>query len=524
MAMNARSPLIMIRAVCLCLLLSEMSLASITGQVNGDASDEIDFNSIDEYIASKMRAPRIPGLALAIVKDDRIVYLKGYGEADPTGRPVTPQTPFLIGSITKSFTALAVMQLVEAGKIELDAPVQRYMPWFRVADTEASAQITVRHLLNQTSGIPSDPTIASWTWPDDDQAMERHVRLLSSVELTAPPGKTFAYSNVNYVILGVLVKEVSGESYEDYVRHHIFAPLEMKNSYVSQDEAMQHGMAIGHTWWFGFPVATTLPYNRSNLPAGFAICSAEDMAHYVIAQMNDGRYRDTSILSPDGIALMHSQPAPSTYGLGWETVQLDGHTLINHDGATGNFQASVFFDPEARVGVFVAANVMNAIDAFSSPPGSSAVDGVSTRAMAESILSLTTKRPLPDQGPGIGLLTIIFDAILFLFTAVLTIMLARIPRRYRRLRQRGIPDRAVFLRRIATIALLHFVWPLLILYIALEMIGWKVQMMMLQPDLGYWLETVAAIIFVKGMIELALAWQVFGLTSVKNSWNESSEI
>jgi hypothetical protein len=151
------------------------------------------------------------------------------------------------------------------------------------------------------------------------------------------------------------------------------------------------------------------------------------------------------------------------------------------------FQASVFFDPQTRVGVFVAANVMNALDAFSSPHGSSAVDGVSTRAMAESILSLVTKRPMRDQGPGIKLLTIIFDAILFLFTAVLVFMLTRIPRRYRRLMQRGIPDRIDFLRRIVPIALLHFVWPLLVLYAALEVIAWKVQVMMLQPDLGYWL-------------------------------------
>ena len=97
---------------------------------------------------------RIPGLALAIVRGDQIVYLKGYGRADASGRPVTPQTPFLIGSITKSFTALAVMQLVEAGTVDLDAPVQRYIPWFRVADPRASAQITVRHLLTMTSGLP----------------------------------------------------------------------------------------------------------------------------------------------------------------------------------------------------------------------------------------------------------------------------------------------------------------------------------------------------------------------------------
>src|SRR5215218_10317168 len=112
-----------------------------------------EFAAIERFVQKEMAAQRIPGLALGIVKDDRISYIRGFGKADDSGRPVTPQTPFIIGSLSKSFTALAIMQLVEAGKVELDAPVQHYLPWFRVADEEASGKITVRHLLNQTSGL-----------------------------------------------------------------------------------------------------------------------------------------------------------------------------------------------------------------------------------------------------------------------------------------------------------------------------------------------------------------------------------
>jgi CubicO group peptidase (beta-lactamase class C family) len=136
---------------------------------------EVDTKAVDEYIENRMRLSRIPGLALAIIKDDKVIYLKGYGQADSSGRPVTPQTSFILGSITKSFTALAVMQLVEAGKVELDAPVQKYIPWFRVADPNASAQITIRQLLYQTSGLPMlrEPQF----WSDQDaRALERTVR------------------------------------------------------------------------------------------------------------------------------------------------------------------------------------------------------------------------------------------------------------------------------------------------------------------------------------------------------------
>jgi CubicO group peptidase (beta-lactamase class C family) len=112
--------------------------------------------TLDAYIEARMRATRIPGLALGVVRGDQVVYLKGYGVAGPDGRTVTPQTPFILGSTSKSITALAVMQLVEAGAIDLDAPVTTYLPWFRTADAAASARITVRNLLYQNSGLPVD--------------------------------------------------------------------------------------------------------------------------------------------------------------------------------------------------------------------------------------------------------------------------------------------------------------------------------------------------------------------------------
>jgi CubicO group peptidase (beta-lactamase class C family) len=111
------------------------------------------FAAIDRYVQKEMQDTRMPGVALGIVRGDAIIHLKGFGEADSSRRAVTSQTPVIIGSTSKSFTALAIMQLVEAGKVELDAPVQRYIPWFRVANEDASARITVRHLLNHTSGL-----------------------------------------------------------------------------------------------------------------------------------------------------------------------------------------------------------------------------------------------------------------------------------------------------------------------------------------------------------------------------------
>src|SRR5215203_4102085 len=143
------------------------------------------FEEIDAHIEGQMERLNIPGVALAIVEGDEIAHLRGFGRARPGGEEPTPHTPFIIGSLTKSFTALAVMQLVEAGKVELDAPVQRYLPWFRVADPRASVQITVRHLLNQTSGLPQLSGLRPLVDFDDSPgATERQARALSTLVLS----------------------------------------------------------------------------------------------------------------------------------------------------------------------------------------------------------------------------------------------------------------------------------------------------------------------------------------------------
>lgn len=466
------------------------------------SNDEVDSKAIDAYIESKMRWPRIPGLAVAIVKGDRIVYLKGFGQADPSGRPVTPQTPFIIGSVTKSFTALAVMQLVEAGKVDLDSSVQKYIPWFRTADANASAQITVRQLLHQTSGLPMIREPQFWT-DLDAGALERTVRFLTHVQLDYSPGHGFGYSNANYEALGVIVQTVSGQSYEEYIKQHILAPLDMKNSFPSEHEALEHGAAMGHRWWFGFPVAHTFPYNRSELPAGYLYSSAEDIAHYMIAEMNGGRYEDSSVLSSDGIAQTQTGPTPQAYAMGWEQIEVVGHHLINHDGGTANFQTSVFFDPDERVGVFVAANIMSALDAFSSPHGAEPLDGESVRGIAQSVLSLATKRPLPDQGRGKRQSYVIFDLVILILTALLVISLLRIPRRYQRLGQLGITNWWSVSWRSVLVAVLNFTVPVVIIYVMMKVLLWQV-LKMFQPDLIYWLEAVAVVLFVKGVVEMAL--------------------
>jgi len=321
-----------------------------------------DFSVIDAYIATQRAAQHIPGLALAIVAPDGSIHLGGFGVTDAGGAVVTSQTPFIIGSTSKSFTALAVMQLVEAGRVELDAPVQRYLPWFRVADDGASAQITVRDALNQTTGLSTASgrrTLMEYSSGDD--ALQNRVRALRDVAPTAPVGRTYQYSNCNYQILGAIVETVAGRSYEAYVQEHVFDPLDMTHTYTSKSAAVANGLAMGHRSLFGRPIAYDEPLPRGSIPSGFIISTAEDMSHYLSAQLNGGRWRDRSVLSAAGVAEMHRGAArigtsDVYYAMGWNAGLLDGMPAVWHGGDTFGYQSFMALLTDAGWGAVMLAN------------------------------------------------------------------------------------------------------------------------------------------------------------------------
>lgn len=335
-------------------------------------ANSVSFDAIDAYVEEQMRHLHIPGVSLAIVEGDRLVHLHGFGKAQPGGRPPTPQTPFLIGSLTKSITALAVMQAVEAGKIELDAPVQRYLPWFRVMDPQASAQMTVRHLLVQTSGLPASAGESILAHIDNSPgAAERQARALSSLVPAHPVGDTFEYSNSNYQLLGLIIEAVTGKAYADYVQNSILTPLRMNHSHYPDPTGAKNGLAMGHQYWFGRPVeAPDIPLPYGAMAAGLLISTAEDLAHYLIAHLNGGCYHDAQLLSPAGIAELHRGAAEfgvaglgpivglltknmemGQYGMGWNVNKIGQDELIWHGGTMPNFGGFMALLPEQKKGL-----------------------------------------------------------------------------------------------------------------------------------------------------------------------------
>jgi CubicO group peptidase (beta-lactamase class C family) len=340
------------------LLVLSMFYAFTGGAQPSTLQPSLDTAAIDRFVAQQMVAQHLPGLALTITHGDQVLYVKGYGTARD-GQPVTPQTQFMIASLSKSFTAVAVMQLVEQGKIDLDAPVRTYLTEFALADANAAARITVRQLLNHTSGL-ADRGFPHMRLPQPATPAERVASMRAARPLAAP-GTEFHYFDPNYQVLARVVERVSNQPLSDYLQAHVFAPLQMAQSFNANTapEAQQRAssLAQGHVLAFGIPIpAAELPYYFGG--SGGVNSTAEDLAHYLIMQHTGGRFRGTTLLSPESVALMHTPPpnVASSYAMGWIATTQDSTRVLEHNGILSTFYAEAVLLPDNGYGIALLSN------------------------------------------------------------------------------------------------------------------------------------------------------------------------
>lgn len=444
-----------------------------------------DFDAIDAQVEAQRKAMHLPGLALGIVHGDQVVHVRGFGIADPTGRAVTPQTPFILGSVSKSFTALAIMQLVEAGRIDLDAPVRRYLPWFRVADEQESATITVSHLLHHTSGLPTSAGFQPIFNVDySDGALEKGVRALRGVALDRPVGTHYEYCNANYTTLGLIVQTVAGIPYGRYVQEHIFVPLDMRRSFVDLESALRNEAATGYRQAFTSPFPSPrFPYPPGFLPAGFLFASAEDMCHYLIAQINGGRYASSRVLSPKGVVRLHAPAVRMIpgrelyYGMGWVNRVPNDIPVWWHDGDTGHFHTEMSITREGGWGVILLTNASHFLV------------GQSLNELPVTVMSLLVGKEPRDNRRITAVISAIYVALLAIPTAQLLAMLWswRTARRWRRdptRRPRGARD---FVRRVVLAPLVNVLATIGLLVLMPQLFGGAAplsEIMYSMPDFG----------------------------------------
>lgn len=332
---------------------------------------EINQNSIeafqkmsDEYIEKALKDYKIAGVTVSIVKDNKIFFEKGYGYSDVQNKNIVDadNTIFQIASITKLFTATAIMKLVEEGKISLDEDVNKYLKDFKIKN-EFSEPITVRNLLNHTSGFDGK-------WPMNYRTNGN--KFYDSIECLGDflkkdippvintPGTIVHYNVYNYAILGYLIEEVSGRNANNYITDEIIKPLNMKNSSYWINKDILSNMSKPYKYEKDKYVETSysMPVDHSS----GAMCStASDMANFMIMQLNHGEFNKIKILNSESIKAMQTSNSYSDsnllgFGLGFQKNKRNGYVTLEHDGELPSFKSLLTLMPEKNIGMFISIN------------------------------------------------------------------------------------------------------------------------------------------------------------------------
>lgn len=328
------------------------------------------IEAIEQTIWEYMAAESVPGAAVAVVQDGEMVYASGFGLADLVARtPITSDTVFGIGSVGKSLTAVAVMQLVEEGRLPLDTPVVEVIPELRLPDMEMARAITVWHLLSHSSGLPLLPVLEiALGWIEHPCRVDTLDDLLDYLATMSErpagwPGERFSYSNDGYALAGTVIERASGMSYARYIKERVFLPLSMTRSTLADptmlglddiaslydyDESSMHPDPVYRPAWPSSPLIA---------PAGLHRSTVTDMARYLIAHLEG-----LPGVSEDGLELLHQpwidRDSTSSYALGWGVVpDYRGELVLAHSGGITGVSSHVILLPERRTGVVALLNV-----------------------------------------------------------------------------------------------------------------------------------------------------------------------
>ncbi len=328
------------------------------------------LKGFDAYMAKLLKEWNAPGVGVGVVQGDKLVFAKGYGYRDYGKKlPFTPNTMMQIASNTKLFTAVAAGLLVKEGKLTWNEPVKESVPSIRFHSDQLNATVTLRDMLAHRTGITRHDTI----WYQSDDTRAQLFDKLKHLEPEAPLRQAFLYNNLMYTAVGQIIELQSGQIWEDFVRRRILEPLEMKStSYSVADMRQQPEFAVPYTEKRDSFELYQIPYYEDIggvAPCGAIVSNINDMSHWLIALMNEGRYNGKPVLPADvldatlepAIALPNVLPKVrgwwellnSAYGMGRQTVSYRGHLLTYHGGDLPGFHSQISFMPKEKIGVIV---------------------------------------------------------------------------------------------------------------------------------------------------------------------------
>jgi len=315
-----------------------------------------DANALNEWLLKTNKTHDLAGMTAVIVQDGKVVFNQSYGVIDiDTSVATTPQHLFHMASVSKPVVAVAIMQLVEQGKIELNASVTKYLPYFKLNDSRLE-KVTIRNLLTHTSGMP-DTNDYQWKQPQTDkQALERWVKQQNNKKLLTDPEENWSYSNIGYEILGDVIAKVSGMSFESYVKKHIFIPLGMKYSTFLRSDVPENFRVKAHSGILNTFTLNFYPYNRRHAPSSTYHTNGDEFALWLNTFSNNTRLVESGILKAKTIKKMWATPYGERQGwgmaLGWFKTANNKRVVYNHSGSDDGFNAymAVYGDRDAGYG------------------------------------------------------------------------------------------------------------------------------------------------------------------------------
>lgn len=337
---------------------------SQTSNLASDAGFSSTITMLESWIKHHMEYHRIPGVSVGIVYDQELVYKKGFGYSDVEKQtPTSAATIYRIASITKTFTATAIMQLRDQGKLELDDPVRRHLPWFDIKNHFPDApEITIWNLLTHTSGLPREAAFPYWTdnvFPTREQIVET----LPEQETIYPPEHRFKYSNLALALAGEAVAAVSGQSYEQYVEDNILVPLGMTSTSVFPSDSDKARMVTPYSRVFPDGSRRRQPFTDSRGIAAAANMSStvEDLARYISFQFHTDSTDTNTVLKLSTLREMHRvhwlhEDWSFGRGLGFSVARWDDKTVVGHGGWVVGNTTRIAFVPKDKIGVIVLTN------------------------------------------------------------------------------------------------------------------------------------------------------------------------
>ena len=352
-----------IRRLALVLIVCLALSAPLQAQNSGVPAS---LNGLDGFVEQVMKEWQVPGLAVAVVKDGRVVYSKGFGYRDvKKGLKVTPDTLFAIGSCSKSFTATALAILAGEGKLDWDKSVRDYLPDFRLHDAYATGQLRPRDLVTHQSGLPRHDMV----WYGSPLSRKELFDRLRYLEPSKPLHAKYQYNNLMFMTAGVLIERISGNTWEEFVRRRILDPLGMKTSNFSVNDSQK-------TSDFSLPYqeekgeVKEIPFRNIDAigPAGSINSSVNEMTRWLLVQLGKGKFEGRQIITEKSLGEVHTpqivaggdlkydESFYSSYAMGWGVTSYRGHPALAHSGGIDGFTSAVRFLPKDQLGVVVLTN------------------------------------------------------------------------------------------------------------------------------------------------------------------------